>query len=181
MDKKIKILLKIYLPLFFLTVFWILFFAFCSFKELNGKAEKEKISETVFENNKEVVVSCETDVDDANKHYENEEDFFPKLMFIGNFEIAHYCSCSICCGEWSDGFTASGTVATEGRTIAVDPNVIPIGSEVALFYDDGRICYYFAEDTGSAIKGNKVDVFIADHERANNLGITGASVYIVNS
>ena len=46
MDKKMKILLKFYLPLFFLTVFWILFFAFCSFKELNGEVEKEKISET---------------------------------------------------------------------------------------------------------------------------------------
>ena len=46
-------------------------------------------------------------------------------------------------------FTATGTKATEGRTIAVDPSVIPYGSEVAVFYDDGRICYYIAEDCGA--------------------------------
>ena len=109
-----------------------------------------------------------------------EDSYTPELTLLGSFTVTHYCPCSRCCGKWADGITATGTVATEGRTIAVDPDVIPLGSRVALFYDDGRISYYIAEDTGSQILGNKIDVCIADHTRARELGVTGASVYIVN-
>lgn len=103
----------------------------------------------------------------------------PQLVSLGQFRITHYCACEKCCGK-TDGITATGTTATAGRTIAVDPDVIPYGSEVALFYDDGRICYYVAEDCGGAIKGNDIDVFVDSHEEALELGVTGASVYLVN-
>lgn len=106
------------------------------------------------------------------------------LSYLGEFRITHYCACKKCCGKDPShpayGITATSTVATEGRTIAVDPSVIPYGSEVAVFYDDGRICRYIAEDCGGAIDGLEVDVFIADHDRAWNLGVKSGSVYIVN-
>lgn len=102
------------------------------------------------------------------------------MEHLGEFKITHYCACEKCCGKWADGITATGTTATEGRTIAVDPSVIPFGSEVAVFYDDGRICYYSAEDSGSEIRGNEIDVFVDDHSRANELGVVGASVYLMN-
>ena len=106
------------------------------------------------------------------------------LQYIGEFCITHYCACKRCCGKSEDdpwyGITATGTVATEGRTIAVDPDVIPYGSRVAVFYDDGRIAQYVAEDCGGAIDGLEVDVFIADHDRAWALGVKSGSVYIVN-
>lgn len=103
----------------------------------------------------------------------------PQFVSLGQFRITHYCACEKCCGK-TDGITATGTTATAGRTIAVDPTVIPYGSEVAIFYDDGRIVYYVAEDCGGAIKGNKIDVFVDSHEEALELGVTGASVYLVN-
>jgi len=106
------------------------------------------------------------------------------LQYIGEFCIPHYCACKRCCGKSEDdpwyGITATGTVATEGRTIAVDPDVIPYGSRVAVFYDDGRIVEYVAEDCGGAIDGLEVDVFIADHDRAWALGVKSGSVYIVS-
>lgn len=68
----------------------------------------------------------------------------------------------------------------QGRTIAVDPSVIPYGSRVAVEYDDGRTCYYIAEDCGGAIKGLEVDVYIADHDRAWELGVLSGCVYILN-
>jgi len=106
------------------------------------------------------------------------------LQYIGEFRITHYCACERCCGKSEDdpwyGITATGTVATEGRTIAVDPDVIPYGSRVAVFYDDGRIVEYVAEDCGGAIDGLEVDVFIADHDRAWALGVKSGSVYIVS-
>lgn len=113
----------------------------------------------------------------------NQDEELP-LSYLGEFRITHYCACKECCGKDEDdpwyGITATGTVATEGRTIAVDPDVIPYGSEVAVFYDDGRICHYIAEDCGGAVDGLEVDVFIADHDRANELGVKSGSVYIVN-
>lgn len=102
------------------------------------------------------------------------------LTYLGEFRITHYCACSICCGQYADGITATGTAATEGRTIAVDPSVIPYGSRVAIFYDDGIIRYYTAEDCGDGITGKTVDVFIADHNRARQIGVKSGSVYIVS-
>ena len=89
----------------------------------------------------------------------------PETVSLGEFEITHYCTCPVCCGKWSDGITASGTVATENRTIATDPNVIPTGTEVLI---DGQV--FIAEDTGSAITGNRIDIFVASHDEAINRG-----------
>lgn len=83
--------------------------------------------------------------------------------YIDTFTITAYCPCMKCCGN-TKGITATGTVATEGRTIGVDPNVIPFGSEVII---DGHS--YIAEDTGS-IKGKKIDLFMCNHERALQFG-----------
>lgn len=71
--------------------------------------------------------------------------------------------------------TASGTRVTEGRTIAVDPNVIPIGWWV---YIDG-LGFRRAEDTGGAIKGNKVDVYFDSLSHARNFGRKSRTVYVI--
>lgn len=56
--------------------------------------------------------------------------------------------------------TKTETVPKEGRTIAVDPDVIPLGSCVALWNEDNEFMGYFeAEDTGSAINEADIDVF----------------------
>jgi 3D (Asp-Asp-Asp) domain-containing protein len=93
--------------------------------------------------------------------------------YIGEFTITYYCSCDICCGK-NDGVTYSGTHATEGRTIAVDPEVIPLGSVVII-----NGAEYIAEDVGGAIKGNRIDVFINSHTRALEAGIGQAKVFIM--
>lgn len=88
------------------------------------------------------------------------------------FEITAYCPCIKCCGK-TDGITATGTIATEGRTIAVDPNKIPYGTEVII---DGKS--YFAEDCGSAIKGNKIDLYFDSHQEALEWGVQEKEVII---
>lgn len=61
------------------------------------------------------------------------------------------------------GVTYTGTRALEGRTIAVDPKVIPLGSEVRI---PALSPYtYIAEDTGRLIKGNRIDIYM-DSEKA---------------
>jgi 3D (Asp-Asp-Asp) domain-containing protein len=63
----------------------------------------------------------------------------------------------------------------EGRTAAVDPKVIPLGWWI---YIEG---YGFrrAEDKGSGVKGNWVDIYFDSHEVAENFGKQKAHVYII--
>jgi 3D (Asp-Asp-Asp) domain-containing protein len=74
------------------------------------------------------------------------------------------------------GITFSGTTVSEGRTVAVDPKVIPIGWWV---YIEG---YGFrrAEDKGSGVKGKHIDIYYESGETAKKFGKKrGATVYIV--
>ncbi|MGF7049687.1 uncharacterized protein YabE (DUF348 family)/3D (Asp-Asp-Asp) domain-containing protein [Paenibacillus sp. DS2015] len=72
--------------------------------------------------------------------------------------------------------TASGTRVTEGRTIAVDPNVIPLGWWV---YIEG-MGFRRAEDTGGAIKGNKIDMYFDSLQNARDFGRkSGRTVYVI--
>lgn len=97
---------------------------------------------------------------------------------LGEFTLTAYCPCMKCCGKWANGITATGMTATEGRTVAVDPRVIPYGSTVTLYYEDGTVHTYTAEDCGGAIKGNRIDVFFDSHEDARAFGVQSAMVYV---
>lgn len=78
------------------------------------------------------------------------------------------------------GITASGTKVKEGRTIAVDPSVIPLGSVVAVYIPSAKEYsgIYLAEDTGGAIKGKKIDVAHAP-KGVFNFGIKNIQVAIL--
>ena len=93
---------------------------------------------------------------------------------LGEFTITAYCPCAKCCGEWADGITYTGTVATEGRTIAVDPGVIPLGSVVEI-----NGVEYVAEDIGGAIDGNHIDIYFNDHNDALVWGVQDLKVCLV--
>jgi uncharacterized protein YabE (DUF348 family) len=75
--------------------------------------------------------------------------------------------------------TATGRtpVRNEGglSTIAVDPSVIPLGSKV---YVDGY-GYAIAADTGSAIKSNRIDIYLNSSSECNNWGRRAVNVLIV--
>lgn len=58
----------------------------------------------------------------------------------------------------------SGLSHDEAMVIAVDRNIIPLGSKVEVIFYDKELSYlngiYSAEDTGGAIKGYRIDVFL---------------------
>ena len=71
--------------------------------------------------------------------------------------------------------TSTGTIPKEGRTIAVDPNVIPYGS-IVYIQDYG---YFIAEDCGGAIKENRIDIYTNSHEYAIQQGRKVAQVWVL--
>lgn len=93
---------------------------------------------------------------------------------LGTFVITAYCTCRICCGVYSgNNRTASGTVPTSNRTIAVDTNVIPFGTKVVI---NGQV--YVAEDRGGAIKGKRIDMFFMTHKQALKWGRRSMEVFL---
>jgi len=98
---------------------------------------------------------------------------YPKKN-IGKFQLSFYTPTEL--GKPLEALhTATNTRPKEGRTIAVDPKVIPYGSTV---YIEG-FGYYIAEDTGGAIKGNRIDIFMLDYNKAIKLGKPYANVHIL--
>lgn len=95
-----------------------------------------------------------------------------KDNLLGVFEVTGYCSCDICCGTKPLKLTKTGTVPKALHTVAVDPEVIPMGSRIVI--DD---VVYTVEDTGKAIKGNIVDIYFDTHEEAVIFGRQQKEVY----
>ena len=99
--------------------------------------------------------------------------FGTELESLGIFTLTAYDPCLICCGK-TDGITATGTAGKSGRTIAVDPSVIPYGSRVVI---GGYV--FIAEDTGSAIKGKHIDMFMDSHDTAMMFGRREGEVFLI--
>ena len=76
----------------------------------------------------------------------------------------------------NDPITATGTKPIVGRTIAVDPRIIPYGTKVYIPQFD-RI--FIAEDCGSAIKGNRIDIYMETEAQCREWGIKTIDIYIL--
>lgn len=96
-----------------------------------------------------------------------------KLISMGEFRISYYCSCEECSCGWGTQ-TSTGNHCEEGRTIAVDPDVIAYGTRVKIGNN-----VYVAEDCGEAIKGDAIDIYLDDHERTERLGIQYKKVWLI--
>ncbi len=83
-------------------------------------------------------------------------------------------------GDKYYGITSSGTQVRPG-VVAVDPKVIPLGTKLYIESLDGTTSYGYAsaEDTGSAIKGNRVDLYFENRSAALRYGKRKVRVYIL--
>lgn len=97
--------------------------------------------------------------------------------YLGKFYITHYCPCSQCCGVGGGKVTASGTTPKAGRTVGVNPNLIPYGTKLRIGGKDG----YVAEDTGGGIGWNHIDIYCNTHQEALNAGVGYKKVYIIKT
>lgn len=77
-------------------------------------------------------------------------------------------------------WTSTGTLCRVGA-IAVDPTVIPYGTRMYIVTNDGRYIYGIAtaEDCGSAIKGNRVDLYYNSVAECDRFGIRDCTIYFL--
>ena len=95
----------------------------------------------------------------------------PYKALLGTYTIYAYCPCVKCCGK-TNGITASGTVATEGRTVA---STLPFGTKIYIEGVGERI----VEDRGGGITDGKIDLFMGSHEKALRHGVKKVDVWKV--
>ena len=144
-------------------------------KETEAKAV-ELLGETVreFEDYK-VMVELDKQIEEATRaqamaHYEE----LGQYRYIGECRITHYCCESKgnphICGTGT-GLTATGVPVAPGM-VAVDPDVIPLGSTVII-----NGVPYLAADTG--VSGYAIDIAVPTHDEAIDMGTYQADVWII--
>lgn len=127
---------------------------------------------------------CYLTEDEVQEDFENEKieaALLARSHTLTNVTVTHYCPCQKCCGKPEGhpayGITASGRQLVPGVSVGVDPTVIPLGSTVILDFGDGDLQYCVADDTGSGVKGNHIDLAMANHREALEMGVRTATVY----
>lgn len=96
------------------------------------------------------------------------------LVLLDTFLATAYCV---------TGTTSTGTYTTENRTLAVNPNVIPYGTHVWMYLDDGTLVGdFYAEDTGSNMMENPyvVDIYMGEdsYDECILWGVQHVSIYV---
>ena len=169
--------------IFFATILAVAFLLFLVMLFWNMRVDEDKNS---IDNNTAFVVYEEQTLNEV-KEEETSTDFesekiddsiFENSIRLDDVTVTHYDPCVKCCGK-TDGITATGVHVTPYYTVAVDPGVIPLGSDVMVDYGDGVIHYYKAEDTGGGVKGNHIDLCVTEHDEALELGVRYATVWFV--
>jgi len=108
------------------------------------------------------------------------KDLLSENNYIGEFVITYYTagfeSTGKNPGDKDYGITASGEPVKENYTIAADWSVLPVGSRV--YIENKGI--YVVEDSGSAIVGNKLDIYTKNLEDIPSIGRHMAKVYLLD-
>ncbi len=92
----------------------------------------------------------------------------PAGASLGEVVTTGYCNCSLCCGKWAGGHTASGTVPKADHTLAVDAHSpkVPMGTKIVM---NGKT--YKVEDTGNFARyGTDFDIYFGSHAAAQAWG-----------
>jgi len=155
--------------------------------ESGKEGKQEKHFEVILENGKEIsrkllktekiqesedrVVALGTKVVQQTSTVSRGNDSVAREFYVTS--TAYTASCNGCSGTTATGINLRAN--PNAKVIAVDPNVIPLGTKV---YVEGY-GYAVAGDTGSAIKGNKIDVFFPSKSAAYRWGSKRVKIKIL--
>ena len=140
--------------------------------------EKNKISEEIIKEPVERIVQVQSNVitsrASTTPRAELAASSESSSSTVKIYKVTAYCACSKCCGGHANGYTASGTKATAGRTIAA-PSNFAFGTKLII---NGK--EYVVEDRGGAIKGNRIDMYVDSHAQALAWGVKYLPVEVKN-
>jgi len=108
-----------------------------------------------------------------NAEVKAEEEQRQKGSYIGKFLVSAYTPSPSENGGYAVTCTGVPLAGNEWALCAVDPNVIPLGSTI---YIEG-VGNVRCQDTGGAIKGNRIDLLVGYGE-ANRWGVQTRNVYL---
>ncbi|MFH0348753.1 ubiquitin-like domain-containing protein [Bacillus vallismortis] len=152
-------------------------------KENGKEVSRELVKEETAEQSKDKVIAVGTKQSspkvekvnasgDSKTVVSRSNESTGKVMTVSS--TAYTASCSGCSGHTATGVNLKNN--PNAKVIAVDPNVIPLGSKVHV---EGY-GYAIAADTGSAIKGSKIDVFFPEKSSAYRWGNKTVKIKILN-
>jgi 3D (Asp-Asp-Asp) domain-containing protein len=94
--------------------------------------------------------------------------------------VTAYCPCEQCCGEYSDGQTASGHNIQPGDAFVAADKQYPFGTKMVIAgYNNDQPVKVL--DRGGAIKANRLDVFFHTHQEALEWGVKYIDVEVRRS
>ena len=105
------------------------------------------------------------------------------LESLGVYKLTAYCACEECCDGWALNrpvdeagnpivYTASGSIAKHGVTVAADTDILPFGTVLLI---DGH--EYTVQDRGGAINGKRIDIYFDSHEEALKFGVKYMEIF----
>lgn len=145
-------------------------------EELNTKNNKLLLETNRANKLNESLTDIRLMLEEARKTIDELKNEEYKLVYIGNYKLTHYCTekREHACGTGT-GLTATGTKVTAGRSIAVDPSIIPYGSKVYIEGYGWRI----AEDCGGGVDGKHIDIAVDGHSHALKMGTKTGGVWLL--
>jgi 3D (Asp-Asp-Asp) domain-containing protein len=211
-----RIRLKLFLVNFFIIFIGFSILTYSLEKEISTtKIQNEKLGHQI-KSYKDKIVSLQNHIETIKKQYFNEiekskllvnkvQQYQTKLKSVtyiasdlGDFTITAYDLSIQSCGKapnhpqfgiTSSGFNLAGKNWKEIKVIAVDPSVIPLGTEVYIEFKEDYLQkyngFFTAADTGSGVKGNDIDLYLGDgtginkdvHKETLKFGVRKAKVY----
>ena len=119
-----------------------------------------------FQSASEKITELESRVQELTSELEKKNS-----SFLGEFSVSFYTPTD---GS-ATGITATGNPAIPYHTVAVDPNVIPLGTKLYI-ENFGEV---IADDVGGAIKGNRLDYCVSTVNEAYSYGVQTLKVWII--
>lgn len=150
---------------------------------VSENADQELVEEQIIREVDEEVKHC------FNKHEDREsrvlettDNIVSEETYLGEFTSTAYCIEKYfhACNDGNPSSTADGTSPIPYQTVAVDPTVIPLGTNLKIETQNGEIYYVKANDTGGSIKGRKIDMVVDTHHNGNLWGVRHVKVWKIN-
>ena len=91
---------------------------------------------------------------------------------LGTFKLTAYCPCRKCNGN-NPPYAANGAPLVPYHTVAVDKHVIPLGTPIYINIPGQGWKLFVAEDTGSGVHGNRIDVLLPAHNMCYDAAYNG--------